>query len=108
LFVFLSLIQSEGKIPLGFLIAVVTATFYTLRAWAKVKDSAKYRYYSMIAFAFVSSNTVTSILEISFNISSEYIISMSSIYSGIAIAFAIITEKVFRKRYGYRGSILSF
>lgn len=105
LFIVLSLMPSEDKLQWSFLIAIVTITFYALRAWAKIKNSPKYRYYSMIAFAFVSSNSVTSVLKLSFDIPNESIVSMSTIYSSIAIASAFIAEKVFRKRYGYRGSL---
>lgn len=106
LFVLLSLTSSEQRQLLIYAIAIVTITFYTLRAWAKIKDSSKYRYYSMIAFAFVSSNTVISILDFYFNILRESILSSSAIYTCVALTSGIIAGKVFKKRYGYKGSLL--
>lgn len=107
LFVLLSLMQSEDRLREVLLFGTVMTTiaFYTLRAWAKIKDSPKYRYYSMIAFAFLSGNAVTSILKLYFNIPDEFIIDMGIIYSAISLSLARIAEKVFKKRYGYKGSL---
>lgn len=108
LFVLLSLMQSEDRIREALLYGTVLTTlaFYTLRAWAKIKDSPKYRYYSMIAFAFLSGNMVTSVLKLYFNIPDELIIKMGMVYVAVAYSLARIAEKVFKKRYGYKGSRL--
>jgi len=105
LFVLLSLMQSEDRLreALLYLTVMTTLVFYTLRAWAKIKDSPKYRYRSMIAFAFLSGNAVTSILKLYFNIPDEFIVNMGIIYSTIAVSLSLIAEKVFKKRYGYKG-----
>jgi len=105
LFVLLSIMQSEDRLREVLLIGTVVTTlsFYTLRAWAKIKDSSKYRYYSMIAFAFLSANTVTSILKLYFNIPDEFIFDMGLIYSAIAVSFARIAGRVFKIRYGHKG-----
>lgn len=105
LFVLLSLMQREDRLreALLYLTVMTTLSFYILRAGAKIKDSPKYRYYSMIAFAFLSGNTVASILKLYFNIPDELIVHMGIVYSSIALSLARIAEKVFRIRYGYKG-----
>ena len=105
LFVLLSLMQSEDELRRALLygLVITTITFYSLRAWAKIKDSKKYRYYSMIAFAFLSANTVTSILKLYFNIPDELIIDIGILYSAIATSCAYIAGQVFGRRYEYKG-----
>jgi len=90
-----------------YFIVLVAITFYGLRAWAKIKDSQKYRYYSMILFAFVTVNSVLSLLKLSLNIPDVYIIDLSYVYLGIATALAIIVEHISRKRYGYKGTFFA-
>jgi len=104
LFVLLSVMQSEDKLREALLYGTVTTTlaFYTLRAWAKIKDSPKYRYYSMIAFSFLSGNTITSALKLYFNIPDEFLLDMGLIYSSTAASLAYFAGKVFRKRYGHK------
>jgi len=89
-----------------YFIVLVAITFYGLRAWAKIKDSQKYRYYSMIMFAFVTVNSVLSLLKLSLNLPDVYIIDSSYVYLGIAISLAIIVEHISRKRYGCKGIFL--
>ena len=103
LFVLLSLMQSEDKLREALLSGIVLTTiaFYTLRAWAKIKDSPKYRYYSMFVFAFLSGNTVSSVLKLYFNTPDDFILTMSTIYLTVAANLAVIASRVFKKRYGY-------
>ena len=103
LFILVNQTPIEDKLQWSLLIAIVAVTFYALRAWAKIKDSPKYRYYSMLAFSFITSNTVTSLLGLYFNIPQKSILNMTNIYTSIALAFAIIAASVFGKRYGYKG-----
>jgi hypothetical protein len=88
-----------------YFIVLVAVTFYGLRAWAKIKDSQKYRYYSTVMFAFVAANSVLSFLKLSLNLPDEYIVDLSYVYLGIALAFAIIVEHIARKRYGHKGML---
>lgn len=106
LFVLLSLMQSEDNLQRLLLTGTVmtTVAFYAIRAWAKIRNSPKYRYYSMIAFAVLFGNSVASILKLSFNIPDDFIIIMSMAYSTVALSLVIIAEKVFKKRYGYESS----
>jgi len=103
LFVFANLTLEEVSLKLSAssFIVVFAVAFYILRAWAKIKDSPKYRYYSMIICAFVLGNTVASILDLSFGILRKSIFDTTTIWGSVAFDFVIITEKVFKKRYGY-------
>jgi len=90
-----------------YFIILVAITFYGLRAWAKIKDSQKYRYYSMIVFALVTVNSVLSLLKLSLNTPDVYIIDLSYAYYVSALALAIVVEHISRKRYGYKGGFLA-
>lgn len=104
IFVLLNLTESTHKLTLIYLVAIVTVIFYALRAWAKIKDSSKYRYRSMVVFSFVFSNSVTSIISLLFSLPDRfYLFSLTSIYSGIAMGFSVIASLVFSKRYNYEG-----
>jgi hypothetical protein len=107
LVILLSQLSSERlKGTVLYLVVVVGVTFYALRAWAKIKNSQKYRYYSMIVFAFLTANAVLSLLKLSLNLPDVYIFDLSYLYVGISTAFAIIAEHISRKRYGYKGIVL--
>jgi hypothetical protein len=107
LVILLSQLSSERlKGAILYLVVVVGVTFYALRAWAKIKNSQKYRYYSMIIFAFLTANAVLSLLKLSLNLPDVYIFDLSYVYVGISTTFAIIAEHISRKRYGYKGIVL--
>jgi hypothetical protein len=58
------------RLLLTIMIASFAVIFYAVRAWAKIKDSAKYRYYSMYVLGFVSGDTV---LAISLTITKQFV-----------------------------------
>lgn len=104
IFILLNLTENTSKLTLIYLVAFVTVIFYALRAWAKIKDSSKYRYRSMVVFSFICSNSVTSIISLLFTLPNRfYLFSLTSIYSGIAMGFSVIASLVFSKRYDYEG-----
>jgi len=104
IFILLNLTENTRKLTLIYLVAVVTVIFYALRAWAKIKDSSKYRYRSMVVFSFVCSNSVTSIISLLFNLPDRfYLFSLTSIYGGIALGVFSIASSVFSRRYDYEG-----
>jgi len=100
--------ENRLSITLLTLTIIVTVAFYTLRAWAKIKNSQKHRYYSMVAFALLSSNSAFSFIALVFKLPDTYIIDLPTIYLGVSTALAIIAGKIARRRYGYRGRLLSF
>jgi len=63
LFFYVNLMLSNelDKIMLSILIVVFGIPFYCLRAYAKIKDKPKYRYYSMYLFAFLVGSYITAI-----------------------------------------------
>jgi len=104
IFILLNLTENTHKLTLIYLVAMVTVVFYALRAWAKIEDSAKYRYRSMVAFSFVCSNSVTSIISLLFSLPDRfYLFSLTSIYGGIALGVFFIASMVFSRRYDYEG-----
>ena len=107
LVIILSLMSGEDTLrrQIIYFIIIVAVSFYALRAWAMIKDSSKYRYYSMIIFTFVGVNSVISLLTISIaHIPSDTVSWLVLIMAG---ALAIIVEQISRRRYGYKGIFLA-
>jgi len=108
----LTLEEQRSRIIFSTLIAAFAITFYALRAWAKIKDSSKYRYYSMVVFALICGSTVfsslmtvsilmfTPLFETPF---SPYEFLVYVIGSGVTTSIMEIVATVFKKRYGYEG-----
>jgi len=89
----------EQSAILSILIITSGVGFYSLRGWAKIKNSQIFRYFSMFFLSIAISNilTIPFIFSfLSFNIMDYFFF----IYLGIFFAFSGIIGFVFRKRYG--------
>jgi hypothetical protein len=74
--IILNLIPSNDNTNLfKWLVPVAAITFYGLRAWAKLKNSNKYRYRSMLVFAVV----------VSFSISVIFLVFLAPFWSGLLV-----------------------
>ena len=113
LFFYVNLILSSGvdKISLSILIVAFGIPFYCSRAYAKIKDSPKYRYYSMYLLAFLLG---TYIISISVTIS---VATFSSILNNLVSVFIFLLflltpisllqdalGSYFKTRYGFDDS----
>ena len=117
LFFAVNLAEENGsKLIISALIVIFAGSFYILRAYAKIKDSAKYRYYSMLALALVIGDTVygglalvtfqsTLLSSPLFPLSSATIrIYLDYIFLAIPIFLFDFFGRIFKKRYGYKTS----
>jgi len=116
LFLIVSLTMKEEilRLVLSVLIAASAVIFYSLRAWAKIKNSVKYRYYSMVVLALIIANNVLGLLgaitshfmhDLSLAFPSltpfgSFVI-LSVIYASTIELFVTYVKSVFKKRYGY-------
>jgi len=117
LFVMVNLLSIDipSKLFLAVLVAVCAATCYVLRALGKIKDNARYRFYSMLALCFVISNTVILLfivgtssylaLYISFNLWTfflflSFLAAEIIIYGTLTEVLLGIARVVFKRRYG--------
>jgi hypothetical protein len=114
LVVTLTMKEEASRLVLSVLIAASAVAFYSLRAWAKIKDSARYRYYSMVVLAIVIANNIFGLLgavtshymrESSFvfpslNPLGSFMV-MLMIYVSTIELFVTYVRTVFKKRYGY-------
>lgn len=108
-FVNLTLEEQVNRLTLSVLIAGFASTFYILRAWAKIKDNPKFRYYSMYVLSLVLGNTVLVILVgvtsliITFDLTLEYphIVILFMFLYGIGKVVRQFIQKIFTIRYGY-------
>jgi len=112
-FVNLTLEEQENRLTLSVLIAGFASAFYILRAWAKIKDNPKFRYYSMYVLSLVLGNTVVVILvgatnliiplDFTFDLTFEYfyIIIFFIFLATIAKLVRSFIQKICKIRYGY-------
>ena len=86
-----------------FSILIITSSvgFYSLRGWAKIKNSQKLRYLSMYFLSVAISNVLT--IPFFFSFMSSYITDyFIFVYVGIFSALSFIIECVFKRRYGLK------
>ena len=62
LFLYLNTLSQTGFRDFRWFVLLVSAIFYTLRGYAKIQDSNKYRYYSIYALIFVVATSIISLL----------------------------------------------
>jgi len=86
-----------------FSILIITSGvgFYSLRGWAKIKNSQIFRYLSMFFLSIAISNILTIPFIFSF-LSLDIMDYFIFVYIGIFFAFSFIIECVFKKRYGLK------
>lgn len=97
-----------SKIILSFFIVIFAISFYGLRAWGKIKQSPKYRHWSMMLLALLLgayfAAFIMTITQYSFNVDRTK--PMFSVIFGIVVAMFLsliaLFEGVFSKRYGYK------
>lgn len=90
-------------------IAVFAVAFYVLRAWGKIKENSKYRYYSMYVLAIVCGNTVYAIgasvigqfMLLTTMPFFPHLLLLFTLFSVIAKSLRDLIKEVFKKRYGY-------
>jgi len=91
----------EQSVLFSILIITSSVGFYSLRAWAKIKNSQVFRYFSMFFLAMATSNTLIFPFLSSFmslDLGDYFLV----VYLGILLAFTSITRSVFTKRYGLK------
>lgn len=114
LIVTLTMKEEISKLVLSVLIAASAVIFFSLRTWAKIKNSAKYRYYSMVVLALVIANNVFGLLgAVTYHYIRELSLAFPSlnplgsltimlvIYVSTIELFVTYVRSVFKKRYGY-------
>ena len=109
LFVYLSLIDGSDVIT-GFkiIVPIVAVLFYALRAWGKITDNAKYRYWSIwlllaiilntifaLAYAWIGTFIVFENTEVPTYIT--FLLYLTIVYGSLRFV-----EEIFKKRYGYQ------
>jgi hypothetical protein len=106
-FIYLNLIPSSDFIvAFKILVPALAASFYVLRAWAKITDNARFRYWSIWLFFFIvvnsalffSSMAIASILGIEKFVTWGYL--FGSLCSSILFGSMLIIGGIFKKRYG--------
>lgn len=97
------LISTNEKLRASILIASTTIPFYVIRAFAKLTNNSKYRYYSMGILGFVLAFSVRTISQILLPQANNF---LNNLIDGISIAIAIgfirLVFDVFSKRYGVK------
>jgi hypothetical protein len=107
-FVNMALQDESAKVVFSFFIVIFTIPFYIVRAWAKIKDSPKYRYHSMNILAFLISIMVSSFFTTVFELSipKEFFQIINWALSLISICIFLflfsLAQTVFKKRYRYK------
>jgi hypothetical protein len=105
LIILLNVIMEAGeeKTSLTILIAIIAIAFYSVRAWAKLKNNTKFRYHSMVILGFVIGFSISAIIaflvELFVNDETIFFAVSSSLTMNLVTIIAII----FRKRYGLEG-----
>ncbi len=106
-FIYLNLIPSSYIIEiLKWTVPIVAISFYAMRAYAKIRDSAKYRYYSIFVLVVIMIEIVLYVfMQISPAIYIEgrdvvkfYVPFMSG---GFAVLFIFGFSDALKRRYGY-------
>ena len=109
-FIYLNLIPGSNVVTaFKILVPIFAVLFYALRAWGKIKDDAKYRYWSIWLLFFIMLNTIfmfvyswIRIFIVFENVGlSEYFLVFLP-YLGIVSGSMKFIEEIFKKRYGYR------
>ncbi len=87
IWIFLNLIPADENTNLfKWLVPVAAISFYCLRAWAKLKDSNKFRYRSMLVFSVV----------VSFSVSVIVLVFLAPLWHGLLIEGVDITVDLVR------------
>lgn len=95
------------KLTLSAIILILAISFYTLRAWGKIKKSPKHRWWSMILLAALiaayASSFFQTILQVYLNVdrSSPLFTIFIGITAALFGALLRVFDNVFSKRYGF-------
>jgi hypothetical protein len=103
--------DEQTKLFLSGSTAAFAGSFYALRAWGKIKNDSRYRYYSMYVLALVLGNSVFALMATLTNllvpISSlpffPNLLLILTFFSMLGKSTRDIIQSAFRKRYGLEG-----
>lgn len=101
LLVLVNLFFTEQSAIFNILIITSGVGFYSLRGWAKIRNSQKFRYLSMFFLAIAITNILTIPFVFSF-LSIGIMDYFIFVYIGIFSAFYLIIACIFEKRYGLK------
>lgn len=107
-FVFVNLFIEDQlfKTVLSVFIATCAISFYALRALGKIKQSSKYRHYSMMLLAFLFGSYFASLVTTFADKTNLMYSVIFGIDSAIVISLIVLFDYVFSKRYGYNSITL--
>jgi len=91
----------EQSVLFSILIITSSVGFYSLRAWAKIKNSQVFRYFSLFFLAMATSNTLIFPF-LSLFMSLDLMDYYFAVYMGLLLASTSIVRSVFTKRYGLK------
>jgi len=110
-FIYLNLIPTSGLVTLyRVLVPIATVLFYTLRAWGKIENESKYRYWSILLFFWICLQTLfyfpfalrLHIQPVFLELQYQFGLYYAPLYVPVLFGLIRIIEEVFRKRYDYQ------
>lgn len=88
LFFYVNMLMPDGnnKLIIAFAIAVSTGTFYVLRARAKIKSDAKYRFWSVYFLIFLCASFIYEIIAITYPLYAHFLLTTPVLFQILLVS----------------------